>query len=79
MCGCFSGLIRLPFTAVVIVFEMVPSVDAATALVFPMMCCSVVSYFTSIELEPEELWDLVMKQDDIDPSILDLNVCSHFS
>ena len=65
MCGMFSGLIRLPLTAVIVVFEMVSSVDVQTSLAVPMLCSSVVAYFVAVELEPEGLWEQIVKQDGI--------------
>ena len=43
MAGVFSSMIRLPLTAVVIVFEMT-SFAGDTSLVFPMLLCSMVSF-----------------------------------
>lgn len=70
MAGMFSAMIRLPLTAVVIVFEMTSVVgdDTRNTLVFPMLFCSMISYFINIEMQGEDnIWDLMMEQDNIDP------------
>ena len=59
-------MIRLPLTSVVIVIEMVPKVHATEVLVIPMLMASMVAYFTAVEVEPEDIFDLIMEQDSID-------------
>ena len=64
MCGLFSGLIRLPLTAVIVVFEMTAQADASSALMVPMLVVSMVSYFVGGELEPFGLYDHIAVQDE---------------
>ncbi|CAD7966997.1 unnamed protein product [Amoebophrya sp. A120] len=72
MAAVFSAMIRLPLTSVVIVFEMtsVAGSQDSSKLVFPMLLCSMISYFVNSEVQPSTMWDQLMEQDNIDPKSL---------
>merc|ERR1711904_412256 len=73
MAGFFSALIRLPLTAVIIVFEMTSVADSDTPILFPMLLTSMVAYFSNEKMQGENLWDLVLEQDNIDPHTLQMH------
>ena len=58
----FSGVSKVPITAIVIVFEMTTNFT----LVLPLMICAVTSYLVAEKLVPGSLYDKLLKLNGID-------------
>jgi chloride channel protein, CIC family len=58
----FSGVSKVPITAIVIVFEMTTDFN----LVLPLMICSVTSYLVADKLLPGSLYDRILQLNGID-------------
>lgn len=65
-CAVFSALIRLPLTAVLIVFEIMASVESSLSLAVPMLCASVVAHHVATEMESRSFYEQIVVQDGAD-------------
>ncbi|NCJ05393.1 universal stress protein [Synechococcales cyanobacterium C] len=61
--GAFFGAVsRVPFTGIVIIFEMTTDFN----LVLPLMICSIVAYWVAERVKPGSIYDLLLRAQGID-------------
>lgn len=61
MGAVFAGIIRVPMTSVVMIFELTQDY----AVIVPLMIANLVSYFVAGRLQKEPIYDVLAKQDGI--------------
>lgn len=61
MGAAFAGIVRVPFTSVVMVFELTRDYT----IIVPLMIANMVSYFVASRLQPEPIYAALLHQDGI--------------
>lgn len=61
MGAAFAGIIRVPFTSVVMIFE----ITRDYTIVVPVMIANLISYFVSARLQPEPIYEALLHQDGV--------------
>jgi len=61
MSAAFAGIIRVPMTSVIMIFE----VTRDYSIIVPLMIASLISYFISSRLQKEPIYEALMHQDGI--------------
>jgi chloride channel protein, CIC family len=61
MGAAFAGIIRVPFTSVVMIFE----ITRDYTIIVPLMIANLVAYFVSSRLQPEPIYEALLHQDGI--------------
>lgn len=67
MCGVFSGIHRLPLTAIVVCYEFVELGPTSDNLIFLMLGVSFVAELTASELSELDIFGVMMLQDGVNP------------
>jgi chloride channel protein, CIC family len=62
MGATFAGIIRVPMTSVIMIFE----VTRDYSIIVPLMIANLISYFVSKQLQKEPIYEALMHQDGID-------------
>ena len=57
----FAGIIRVPFTSVIMIFELTRDYS----IIVPLMMSSMISYFISYRLQPKSIYEALAEQDGI--------------
>lgn len=61
MGAAFAGIIRVPMTSVIMIFE----ITRDYTIIVPLMIANLVSYFISARLQPEAIYDALLHQDGV--------------
>ncbi|HTA39496.1 MAG TPA: chloride channel protein, partial [Candidatus Acidoferrales bacterium] len=57
----FAGIIRTPFTSVIMIFELTRDYT----IIVPLMISNAIAYFISQKLQPEAIYDALARQDGV--------------
>jgi CIC family chloride channel protein len=57
----FAGIIRVPLTSVIMIFE----ITRDYSIIVPLMISNLISYFISAQLQPESIYEALLHQDGI--------------
>src|SRR5208283_5909333 len=61
MGAAFAGIIRVPLTSVIMIFE----ITRDYSIIVPLMIANMISYFISSRLQEEPIYEALMHQDGI--------------
>lgn len=57
----FAGIVRTPFTSVIMIFEMTRDYS----VIVPLMISNLISYFVSAQLQPKSIYEALAEQDGV--------------